>query len=104
MANFSATQSFSIQGLCQTITSTDTSDYLTNIEGIRETDIVFRRWTFRNSSGNIIKTLDAGKDVRSCSCDISLLTFGIIVELLIVIENKGGFGVQNNFMIPCLLV
>lgn len=103
MANFSATQSFTVQGLCQSITSTDTSDYLNNIEGVTENDIMLRRWTFRDSSGNIIKFLETDKNTKSCSCPISLLTLNISVDLLIIINNKGGFGVQNNFMIACLL-
>lgn len=104
MANFSATQSFSIQGLCQTITSTDTSPYGNNAENITTDDIVLKRWVFRDGNGNIIKQFEGGKSDVSCSCAISLLTLNITIDLTIIITNKGGFGVQNTFMIACLLV
>lgn len=103
MANFSATQSFSIQGLCQTITSTDTSDYVSNTENITTESVTLKRWTFRDGNGNIIKQFEGNKNDYSCSCSISLLTLNITIELLVIIEGRGGYGVQNTFLIPCLL-
>jgi len=103
MANFSSNQTISIQGLCQTLTSTDTSNYGNNVEGFTVDNIEFKRWTFRNSSGTIIKQFTGGKNDLSCSCDISLLTLNISVELAVVITNHGDYTVQNSFIIPCLL-
>lgn len=103
MANFLANQTLSIQGLCAQITSTDTSDYVNNIEGFTVDSIEFKRWTFRDGNGNIIKQFQGDKNDLSCSCNISLLTLNISVEMLIVIVNHGAFSVQNSFIIPCLL-
>lgn len=103
MGNFSSNQSISVQGLCQTLISTDTSDYVNNIEGFTVDNIDFKRWTFRDSSGTIIKQFTGGKNDLSCSCAISLLTLNITVELAVVITNHGDYTVQNSFIIPCLL-
>jgi len=103
MANFSATQSFQTQGLCEKIISTDTSDYVGNTEGYTEDDIEYRRWTFRNSSGTIIKTFETdNKTIRSCDCAISLLTLNISIELLVRFDNNQSFGVQNTLLLACL--
>lgn len=103
MANFTATQSISVQGLCATLISTDTSDYTSNIEGITPSDIQFKRWTFRDSNGVIIKQETKTSSDYSSSCNISLLTFGVNVELYVyVTKNTQGYSVQNNFFIPCL--
>lgn len=102
MDNFSAKQNFSIQGLCQTITSTDSSPYGNNAEGFLASDVTLKRWVFRNANGSIIKQYDGTAADTSCSCAISLLTLNITVELLIVIKDYTSYSVQNSFVIPCL--
>lgn len=105
MANFIATQSFTRTGLCETLVSTDTSDYTSNTEGITAAEVVSKKWTFRNSSGTIIRQETTDNTVYTCSCAISLLTLNITVELSLYIYHNGAYGtytVQNGFLIPCI--
>lgn len=106
MANFSANQSFSTSGLCETFTSTDVSDYTSNTEGYDESDINYKIWTFRNSSGAIVKQETVAANVYSCSIAISLLTFNITVDLSIRIKPTVNqtFSVSNILTVPCLSI
>ncbi len=104
MANFSASQSFTTTGLCQTFTSTDTSDYLNNIEGYDQSDVDFKIWTFRNSSGAIVKQEQVSANVYSSSIAINLLTLNITVDLIIMFKTPTtqSFSVSNVLLVPCL--
>ena len=105
MANFTATQSITSTGLCANLVSTDTSDYTSNNEGYTLADVQYKTWTFRNSTGTIIKQETVSGTTISSSCPITLLTFGTQVELYIYIYKSGsqqGYSVQNNLTISCL--
>ena len=105
MANFTASQSISVQGLCATIKSTDNSDYSANTEGITAANVVKKIWVFRDGNGNIIKQLETDGTVYECSCAISLLTFNISITLFVQIQKdtfNQNYSVQNNFLIACL--
>ena len=103
MANFTASQSISTIGLCQKIRSTDNSNYGTNDNVINTNDVLYRLWTFRNVTGTIIKQYQSADGAEIfCECNISLLTLNVTVEMVIVLENKPTYRVQNGFLIPCL--
>ena len=104
MPNFSASQSFTTTGLCQTFTSTDTSDYTNNTEGYDESDVDYKIWTFRNASGAIIKQEQVAANVYSSSIAINLLTLNITVDLAVRIKSPINqfFSVSNVLLVPCL--
>lgn len=105
MADFTPTQSISTQGLCATLISTDTTDYNTNTQGISLSDIQYKTWIFRDSSGVIIKQVTTDNTINSASCSISLLTLGTSVTLNLYVDKNpysGLFSNQLNFLIPCL--
>lgn len=102
MPNFSASQSFSTQGLCSTFRTTDTSPYGNNTENYNESSVDRKIWTFRNSSGQIIKQETTGADVYYSEVAISLLTLNITVDLAIFMKNNQSFSVSNVLLVPCL--
>lgn len=105
MANFSAAQSISVTGLCANLVSTDTTDYLTNVEGITISDVIGKTWNFKNSSGTTVKTVTTNNTVSSASCPITLLSINMSVELYITVNKDGTenvFSVRNNILIGCL--
>lgn len=104
MPNFSASQSFSTQGLCETFKANDTSDYMGNSEGYSLSDVDYKIWTFRNASGAIIKQETVAANVMSSSISISLLTLSITVELIVRLGNgiNQTYSVQNSLLIPCI--
>lgn len=104
MANFIATQSISTIGLCQKIVSTDTSDYTGNVEGYDESDVEYKKWTFRDSSGTIIKQEETAANVYSSECAITLLTLFITLEFVVRLKSpiNQSFVVQNSYIIPCI--
>lgn len=103
MANFTASQSISTIGLCQKIRSTDNSNYGTNDNLINTNDVLYRLWTFRNATGTIIKQYQSADGTEMfCECNISLLTLNVTVEMVLVLDNKPTYSVQNGFLIPCL--
>lgn len=105
MANFVASQSFNVTGLCAMLHSTDSSDYLTNIEGYTEDKVGFRKFTWRDSSGTIIKTETFTDGTKKSSIAISLLTLNISCTLDVFFKEplNLSFQAQQTFTIACLL-
>lgn len=108
MANFSINQSFTSTGLCTTLVATDSSDYSgATVEGVLPADVVIKTWTFRDSSGTIIKTETGNGSKYTASCAISLLTLNVTVSLVIYINNAAvdtTYFAQNGLLIPCLRI
>ena len=106
MANFGAVQSFNVTGLCATLTSTDVSDYTSNIEGYTEDEVGFRRFTWRNNAGLPIKTDTFTDGTKTSSVAINLLTYNLSCTLDVFFKEplNLGYQAQQTFNIACLLV
>lgn len=106
MSNFSAAQAFTVLGLCQTLQVNDVSDYTGNIEGYTEADVQFRKFTFRDSSGAVLKTETFTDGTKVSSIGISLLTFNMSCTLDIFLGSPRNLGYQayQTFMLACLKI
>jgi len=104
MANFVASQSFSVIGLCETLRVTDSSDYIGNIEGYTEADVQFRKFTFRNSSGTIVKSETFTDATKQSSVAISLLTINMscTLDIFFGAPLNLGYQAQQTFTLACL--
>jgi len=104
MADFSASQSFQTLGLCAQLKATDTSDYVNNTQHYTEANIESKKFTFRDSGGNIIKQEIVAANVYQSIVNISLLTFNVSCQLDIKIkgDNTLGYSAYNAFTVPCI--
>lgn len=106
MPNFIASQSITITGLCEEINSTDVSDYLNNLDNYTEDLVDFRRFTFKDSNGNVIKQETFSNGTKTSSCPINMLTFNMTctLEIKFISPINTIYSVGNTFLIACLLI
>lgn len=106
MPNFIAAQSFTVTPLCAALNVTDISDYVTNTDNYTEDLVQFRRFTFKDANGNVVKQETFTDGTKVSSCPITLLT----INMSCTLEVRFGapvnilYTVGNTFLIACLLV